>query len=106
VGSIHGKNEILGGVDINHANTLRGQVHIGIVPWYRNKGLGTVMLRFALERCKEMGFDNIQVAPREDNEGAVQVILRNGGQLVEKFYDGDTACLRYEFQMVQKLKGE
>jgi len=28
-------NEILGGVSINHADTFRGQLHVGIVPWHR-----------------------------------------------------------------------
>jgi len=92
---VNGTNEILGGVDINHSNTFRGQLHIGIVPWHRNKGLGTAMLKLALERCKEMGINNIQVAPRKDNIGANQVILRNGGILAEEFRDGEVACLRF-----------
>ena len=93
-------NEILGGVDINHANTFRGQVHVGIVPWHRSKGLGAAMLRLALERCKEMGFDKIQVAPRKDIDGAIKIIMRNGGRFVDEFLDGETVCLRYEFQTV------
>ena len=102
---LNGENEILGGVDINHANTFRGQVHVGIVPWHRSIGLGTVMLRLALKRCKEMGFDIIQVAPRKDNNGAIQIILRNGGMLAQEFYDGETACLRYEIKTAQNMEG-
>jgi predicted acetyltransferase len=92
-------NEILGGIDINHANTFRGQIHIGIVPWQRGKGYGIKMFSLGLIRCKEMGIKNIQVAPRKDNHGAIQVILRNGGNLLEEFYDGDIACLRYEINL-------
>lgn len=95
---VNGDNEIMGSVDVNHANTFRGQVHVGIVPWHRSKGLGTAMLRLALERCKEMGFKNIQVAPRKDNVGAIQIIVHNGGRFIEEFMDGETACLRYEFE--------
>ena len=98
---VNSDNEILGGVDINHANTFRGHVHVGIVPWHRSKGLGTAMLGLALKRCKEMGYENIQLAPRKDNHGAIQIIKRNGGRFIEEFLDGDIACLRYEFQTTQ-----
>ena len=93
-------NEILGGVDINHANTFRGQIHVGIVPWHRGKGYGTAMLSLALVICKDMGMHKVQMAPRKDNHGAIQVILRNGGVLLEEFFDGDTACLRYEIKII------
>ena len=88
-------NEILGGVDINHANTFRGQIHVGIVPWHRDKGYGTIMLKLAISLCKEMGMISIQVAPRKDNIGANKIIKHVGGELLEEFYDNDIACLRY-----------
>ena len=96
---INSANEILGGVDINHANTFRGQVHVGIVPWHRGKGYGTAMLSLALSICKEMGMDKVQMAPRKNNHEAVSIIVRNGGVLMEEFLDGDTACLRYEISL-------
>jgi predicted acetyltransferase len=96
---VNGSDEILGGISFSHANTYRGQLHAGIVPWYRGKGYGTVMLSLALTRCKEMGMDSVQIAPRKDNNGAIQTILRNGGVLAEDFLDGNIVCLRYNISL-------
>jgi len=87
--------EILGGVDINHANTFRGQIHVGIVPWFRGKGYGTKLLNLTYNLCREMGINNIHVAPRKDNYEANKLIINNGGILLEEFYDNDISCLRY-----------
>jgi len=43
-----------------------------------------------------MGLECVQITPREDNVGAIKTIIKNGGVLLEKFYDGDIKCLRYE----------
>jgi predicted acetyltransferase len=96
---VNNSNEILGGIDVNHANTYRGQIHAGIVPWHRGKGYGTIMLSLALKRCKEMGMESVQIVPRKDNQGVIQTILRNGGVLLEEFFDNDTVCLRYEINL-------
>ena len=96
---VNKSNEILGGVSINHANTFRGQLHVGIVPWHRKKGYGTIMLSLALSRCKDMRLDKIQVAPRKDNLGAIQIAIHNGGVLLEEFFDGEISCLRYELNL-------
>lgn len=34
--------EILGAIEINHANTHRGRLHAGIAPWNRSKGYGSI----------------------------------------------------------------
>jgi predicted acetyltransferase len=91
-------SEIVGGLSVNHANTFRGQLHAGVVPWKRNIGYGTRMLQLGLSRCKEMGMRSIQVAPRKDNYGAIKVILSNGGILIEEFIDNDVACMRYAIE--------
>ena len=96
---VNESNEILGGVSINHANTFRGQLHVGIVPWHRGKGYGATMLNLALSRCRDMGLDKIQMTTRKDNHGASKIIIRNGGVLLEEFFDNKVACLRYEIKL-------
>ena len=96
---VNKSNEILGGVSINHANTFRGLLHVGIVPWCRGIGYGTKMLSLAMHCCKNIGMDIIHVTPRKDNYSAVQIILHNGGVLLEEFCDNDDVCLRYEISI-------
>jgi len=88
--------EILGSIAINHADTRRGHLHAGIAPWQRGKGCGTKMLELALNKCAEMGIEQVHIVPRKDNLGAIQAILRNGGVLLEEFYDDDICLQRYE----------
>ena len=37
------------------------QIFYKILPQYRNKGYGTIMLNLALEKCKEFGFKTIRI---------------------------------------------
>ncbi len=96
---VNSSNEILGGIDINHANTLRGQLHAGIVPWHRGKGFRTAMLGLASYKCKDMGLVSIEIAPRKENYGAIQTIIRNCGVLMEEFFDDEIACQRYKINL-------
>ncbi|KAI4453658.1 atp-binding cassette sub-family b [Holotrichia oblita] len=88
---VNSNNEILGSIVINHANTHRGHLHAGIVPWCRGKGYGTVMLKLALSQCLKMGFQRVQIVPWKDNKWAIQTIIRNGGVLLEEFCENN-AC--------------
>ena len=87
--------EITGCIIMNHDITRRGHLHAGIVPWNRGKGYGTRMLELALVKCSEMGIDRVLITPRNDNIGAINTIIRNGGVLQDEFYDGDDLILRY-----------
>ena len=53
------------------------------------------MLRLALDICKENGMTNVEIVPYENNKGAIQTILNNGGILREKFFEGDKYSLRF-----------
>ncbi|MCL2508748.1 MAG: GNAT family N-acetyltransferase [Oscillospiraceae bacterium] len=97
---VNSDNEILGSIVINHASTHMGHLHAGIVPWRRGEGYGTAMLGLALTRCLEMGFQRVQIVPREDNAGAVQTVIRNGGVLIEQFRQNGKRYLRYEINLL------
>ena len=79
--------EIYGGIVMNHANTRRGHLHAGIAPWHRGRGLGTKQLTLALEKCRGMDFEYVEIVPHKGNEGAVHTILKNGGRLTREFCD-------------------
>ena len=84
---VNDAGEVLGGMVINHGDTHRGHLHAGIVPWRRGEGLGTRMLKLALDKCREMGFEYADIVPHKDNAGAIKTIVNNGGTLVEAFCD-------------------
>ncbi len=94
---VNEKQEILGGIVINHADTKRGHLHAGIVPWHRGKGYGTTMLTLALKECRKMGIDKVHICPNStQNKAAIQVILNNGGYLLDAFMDDGHTIERYE----------
>lgn len=87
--------EIFGSVVINHANTRRGHIHLGIVPWHRNKGYGNALLKLALNICRNRGFISVDIVPYKGNDAVVRVICKNGGVLKETFADDDVWSERY-----------
>ena len=101
---VNESNEILGCIVMNHSITHRGHLHAGIVPWHRGKGYGTVMLNLALSKCLEMGINRVQITPRKDNLRAISTIIKNGGILIDEFYDDNVKVLRYEIDVLAQLK--
>ncbi len=91
--------EIVGCIVLNHADTHRGHLHAGIVPWCRGQGYGTEMLRLALQKCKEKGIETAHIVPYKGNKAAIKTILNNGGYLIEKFWDDSRVSLKYEIKM-------
>lgn len=91
------QREIVGSILINHADTKRGHIHAGIVPWCRGKGYGTEMLALGLNECKKKGILKVHICPNStENVSAIRTILKNGGYLLDEFTDGDRTIHRYE----------
>lgn len=88
-------SEILGAIEINQKNTHRGNLHAGIVPWHRGKGLGTKMLESALEICRNMGMTSVDIVPYKSNKSAIKTILKNGGILKDEFFENGKWSQRY-----------
>lgn len=91
--------EILGSVVINHDCTHRGHIHLGIAPWHRNKGFGSIMLRLALDECRDRGMRSVEIVPYQGNEAVVKVITRNGGVLKDSFFEDDLWSERYSVEL-------
>lgn len=91
--------EILGAIEVNQKNTHRGHLHAGIVPWHRGKGLGTKMLELALDICRNMGMTSVDIVPYKSNKSAVKTILKNGGILIDEFYEDGKWSQRYRVSL-------
>ncbi len=96
---VHINGEILGCVEINHRNTQRGHIHIGVAPWQRRKGYANAMIALALERCREMGMTKVQCVPFKDSIGAVHAVVNNGGIFLEEFCENGVWSERYEIDL-------
>ena len=92
-------SEILGAIEINQKNTHRGHLHAGIVPWHRGKGLGTKMLESALEICRNIGMTSVDIVPYKTNKSAIKTILKNGGILIDEFYEDEKWSQRYRVSL-------
>ncbi len=94
---LNGQREIVGGIVLNHEDTKRGHLHAGIVPWYRGRGYGTVMLALALKECLKKGILKVHICPNsKENVAAIHIILKNNGYLLEEFIDDGRIIERYE----------
>ena len=82
-------DKIVGDVTIRHnidnyyLSLYGGHIGYATRPSERNKGYGTKMLELALEKCLELGIDNVMVTCREDNIASAKVIENNHGVLSE-----------------------
>ncbi|WP_339096658.1 GNAT family N-acetyltransferase [Deinococcus sp. VB343] len=82
--------EYLGRVSIRYtlSDSLRefgGHIGYEIRPSARRKGYGTLILRLALERARDIGIGDVLVSCDVDNLGSRGVIEANGGVLEGEF---------------------
>ena len=83
-----------------NADLLRFGGHIGlsIRPSARNEGYGTRALALALERCFELGIDEVLVTCNQDNIASAKMITNNGGVFFDQQCEDDgTIVERYWF---------
>ena len=96
---VNDTSELLGAIEINQKNTHRGHLHAGIVPWHRGKGLGTKMLESAFEICRNMGMTSVDIVPYKTNKSAIKTVLKNGGILMDEFYEDEKWSQRYTISL-------
>lgn len=61
-----------------------GDIGYGVRPSKRNKGYATLMMKHALEVCKEQGLKEVRVGCYKDNIASGKVIVKCGGILTEE----------------------
>lgn len=59
--ALNEQRKIVGSIVLNHEDTERGHLHVGIVPWHRGKGYGTAMLALVLKECLKKGIRKVIV---------------------------------------------
>ena len=83
-------DRLLGAVHIRHYlnDALRewsGHIGIGIRPGERRRGYAAEMLRLALDECRKLGIDRVQITCDKANIGSARAIVKNGGVLEREY---------------------
>jgi predicted acetyltransferase len=65
-------------------DNFESHIYYEISSEFRNKGYASEALRQILERAKDFGLEEVIITVANDNEASKKVILKNGGELVEK----------------------
>lgn len=106
-------NRMVGMINIRHKLNdylLKecGHIGYGIRPTERRKGYATKGLYLGLQKCKEIGLDNILIACDKTNIGSARTIQRNGGQLENEIMDSHLADVlqRYWIDVQQVVNNE
>ena len=61
-----------------------GHIGYSVRPSQRNKGYGTQMLRFALEKARGFGIEQVLVTCDDSNIASARTIEKKGGKLADK----------------------
>ena len=62
-----------------------GNLGYGIAKEYRGKGYGGILFKELLKKCKEIGYKEIKLFPMKNNTPSVNILLKNGGQIIGDF---------------------
>lgn len=82
---VNENNKIVGMIDIRHhidhpvLSIFGGHIGYSIAPSERGKGLGTLMLKEGLAKCKDLGIKKVLITCYEENIASEKVIIKNGG---------------------------
>ena len=101
-------NKIVGNLQIRHflnERLLNYGGHIGdsVRPSERKKGYATEQIRLALEKCKELGINNVLMDCDKSNIGSAKSIKKNGGILENEIYVGNELVQRYWISLKKKF---
>ena len=99
-------DEIIGSFNIRPIMNEKVEKYSGNIgylmnPDYRNKGLGTKMLKLCLKECENFKLKNVIITCKETNIGSEKVIKNNNGIFIEKVYseDKNSVMLRYMIEV-------
>lgn len=100
--------KIVGNIQIRHflnEKLLNYGGHIGdsVRPSERRKGYATEQIRLALEKCKELGIDNVLMDCDKTNIGSAKSIQNNGGILENEIYVKNEIVQRYWISLKKRF---
>ena len=101
-------NQVLGVVRIRtrltseYLESVGGNIGYDISPLFRRMGLGTQILKLALEKAKSLDFDKILVTCDHENIASRKIIEKNGGVFESEIVDKTTGNIvrRYWFDFI------
>ena len=101
-------NKIVGNLQIRHKlndKLLLYGGHIGdsVRPSERKKGYATEQIRLALQKCKELGIDNVLMDCDKSNIGSAKSIQNNGGILENEIYVDSKLIQRYWISLKKRF---
>lgn len=80
-----------------------GDIGYSVRPSYRRCGYATKMLKYALEKCLELGMDDVILGCYKSNVGSIRTILNNGGKWLHEDEKDGKESLYYEIDL-KKIK--
>jgi predicted acetyltransferase len=91
---------ILGAINIRHRLNeylfnFGGNIGYGIRKSERQKGYAKLMLRLALEKCRELKLPSVLITCKKENVASARTILANGGILENEVPEGPIIKQRY-----------
>lgn len=100
--------KIVGNLQIRHflnEKLLNYGGHIGdsVRPSERRKGYATEQIRLALDKCRELGIDNVLMDCDKTNIGSAKSIQNNGGILENEIYVGNELVQRYWISLKKRF---
>ena len=100
--------KIVGNLQIRHflnEKLLNYGGHIGdsIRPSERRKGYATEQIRLALDKCRELGINNVLMDCDKNNIGSAKSIQNNGGILENEIYVGNELVQRYWISLKKRF---
>lgn len=72
-----------------------GHIALGIRPLFRNRGYGTKLVQLSIEKCCELGINNILFVCEKDNIYSSRTIIKNNGKLENEIQLQNTIIQRY-----------
>ena len=91
-------NRILGSISIRHnledemLRKFGGHIGYNKRTSERRNGFATLMLSLALEKCEELGLEDVMITCKEDNIGSAKTIENNCGVLKEIVFIPEENC--------------
>lgn len=89
------KDEVVGWCDISRherpIHTHRGALGMGIIPAYRDRGLGRLLIETTLEEARRQGFVRIELSAHADNTRAIALYRKVG--FVQEGVERDAICI-------------
>ena len=100
--------KIVGNLQIRHFLNEKlfnygGHIGDSVRPSERRKGYATEQIRLALEKCKELGIDNVLMDCDKTNIGSAKSIQNNGGVLENEIYVENVLVQRYWISLKKRF---